>query len=298
MTEEREDDRRSELPKFLPVPMGVPLHFRRFALTARETLVSPVTGRVSEVQRLTFALPALVALGFRPGLAEHVKVYVPWTRKAKSYSPTSPPERVGSFDLIVKIYPGGRYSQYLSTLLVGDTALMSGPFPHPRVPYLRRTARVLCIVSFGIGITSALPLARAELSHFERVIMLCANRFRADEALASELDALMARNGDRLTVVRAYSGEGIEGSREGRITTAMLQDVFQLDGGRDVCFHVVGSKEMIKCAWRMLAQLGYPKRRYAFLRKGVGRSDSIEGSVNTERSGLRWAGRDDASERM
>eukprot|EP00171_Calliarthron_tuberculosum_P002626 IDg2626t1 len=275
----------------VPHPMGLPLRFYRFALTARETLVSAQPDRLCAVMRLTFALPDGNSLRFRPGLAEHVKVYLPWTRKAKSYSPTSPPNRVGSFDLVVKVYPEGKYSTHLAALSVGDAVLMSGPFPHPRIPMIRRTARALCIIAFGIGVTSALPLARAELAseEFAQVAILHANRYRDDDVLRGEVDAL-TQHGERMLVVRAYSREQVDGAREGRVATAMLQDVFQLDGGRDVVFHVVGSKPMIKSTWHMLAQLGYPRRKYTFLRKGVsGRSRAVGGDAG--RSG-RWSGRD------
>lgn len=267
--------------------MRAPPHFRRFALIGRSTLVAPTSGRVCEVLQLTFALPASEALDFRGGLAEHVKIWAPWARKPKSYSPISPPDRLGSFDLAVKIYPNGKYSAYIASLTVGDGVLISGPFPHPRFPLRRRGARALCVVAFGIGITGALPLVRAELGRGDvaHVALLHANRFQADTALGEELERLQDENEFRLSVFRAFSGEHVAGARAGRVNTAMLQELFQLDGGRDVCFHVVGSKSMIKATWKMLAQLGYPRRKYALLRKGIGGTRDVgEGELDKAES--------------
>ena len=119
------------------------------------------------VVKLTFALPdpasSLHSLGFDLGLGDFVRFWFPGTR-ACAYSPTSHPSEVGSFTIVIRVYPGGAVSPKLAALNLSDTAEVTGPLP---VPWLTRKryhgAKHIAAVAFGVGITELVSLLRSEL---------------------------------------------------------------------------------------------------------------------------------------
>lgn len=114
-----------------------------------------------------------------------------------------------AFDLVIKVYPGGRTSSHLDALALGEAALMSGPYP-PWAMQMRRNAApgmAVGIVACGVGITEALPVARAQLAApageagasavVRRVVLVWQCRTAADVFWRSELRALLAQYGAR-----------------------------------------------------------------------------------------------------
>jgi cytochrome-b5 reductase len=259
-----------------PVP-----HFRKFKLIAKETIVeeslSPV---VLPVRMLTFELPPGKRLGLDLGTGEYVKVWVPGSPKPKPYSPTSDPERDGSFDLTIKVYPGGIVSGALDKLSVGGHARISGPFP-PRVFRKRRLpGRHVCIICQGIGITECYRVARAELERgdAETVALLYANRYANDSLFTAELTALKEKHGVKFRLQRIYSGEEHPDSLQGRVDSACISSVFDLpceteDSNASVRdekrFLVVGNKPFKGNMWGQLEGLGFSRDTHSLLVKGM-----------------------------
>jgi ferredoxin-NADP reductase len=260
------------------------LRFRPLVLLSRTALVEAVPGRVCAVQRLRFALPggdAAAAAALREydlGLGDRVKLYAPGARKAKSYSPTDV-GTAGGVEITVKIYPGGRNSAFLDRLRVGETAPMSGPWPPRPVRMKRRAGRKVCALAFGIGITEAFHVARAELAKgdAQSVTLLYANRHVEDGIYAAELAAMEAAHGGRFRLVRIYSRDAVDGALRGRVDAAVLGDVFGVGaGGGDAApeetrFLVVGSKPMMRGVWGMLRKMGYDEKHHALLLKQLQR---------------------------
>ena len=89
-----------------------------------------------------------------------VKLVIPHY-KPKSYSMSAlrlTPEQ--EFDVTFKVYPNGRASGYLNRLQLGDTIQSFGMAKNKcRNP----GGKWIGIVAYGVGITEALPVARAEL---------------------------------------------------------------------------------------------------------------------------------------
>ncbi|TMW60902.1 hypothetical protein Poli38472_000944 [Pythium oligandrum] len=138
----------------------------------------------------------------------------------RSYTPVSSDDAVGYVDLVVKVYfknvhpkfpEGGKMSQYLESLKIGDTIEVSGPKgkltyvgkgevhikhrvkdPAPEI----RHAKKIGMVAGGTGITPMLQVIRRALQDADdktEFYLLFANQTEDDILCREEIDA-MARN--------------------------------------------------------------------------------------------------------
>jgi ferredoxin-NADP reductase len=210
------------------------------------------------------------------GVGDHIKLFAPWG-KPRSYSPTA--LRPGSFDLTVKLRDGGHVSDYLRNLEVGDSAMISGPFPP--TPMKRYSSQNVGLISFGVGITEALQVAMAELASSESstVVLLNGNRKWSDVLFLEELKQLKTRYGERFKLVHYLSKEGSppkqhDGSIEhGRIDEKVIQAHFPVRAGADKSQHgwrflVVGTKIMKKQLHSILEKIGHgDKSSHSLLQK-------------------------------
>merc|ERR1739844_465959 len=103
-------------------------------------------------------------------------------------------ERPDEFDITFKVYPGGRASGFLDRLQLGETVDVFRKGRKVRSP-----GPFVGIVAYGVGITEALPIARAELlkSDAKRVVLLWSARTYGDMFWHEELQELTAVHGDR-----------------------------------------------------------------------------------------------------
>lgn len=257
-----------------PGAMKPLMAFRPFALIAKETLTKGSPG-AAPVRQLTFALPAgqsLHSLGFDLGLGDFVQVRPPGLlAKARSYSPTSPAKRRGSFDITVKVYTNGVVSGHLDGLAIGEEALISGPAPVPWLALRMHPSPEVGLVAFGVGITEALPVAEAQLLRLleggdgggggdwavARVVLLWANRQWVDTFWHHRLAALEAVYGDRFRVVHVLSREEREGCLHSRVTPTVLATVFGDLDRKQSTFLVVGTKVMKRDAYARLKSIGF-----------------------------------------
>jgi len=123
----------------------------------------------------------------------------------RRYTPVTSDEEKGYFDLVIKVYPEGKMSQYLSKLKLGDTIDIKGPQGH--LTYLghgnfmikrkgvetKQHVNKIGMIAGGTGITPMLQLIRAILrtpSDRTSISLLFANVSEADILLRKELDAL------------------------------------------------------------------------------------------------------------
>jgi NAD(P)H-flavin reductase len=130
----------------------------------------------------------------------------------RAYTPASSDDELGYFDLVIKIYranehprfpDGGKMSQYLDSLAIGDTIEVKGPVGHmhylgygnytlDKVPH--STARINMIAG-GTGITPMYQVIKAILKNSDdktEMALLYANQSPDDILLREELDALAA----------------------------------------------------------------------------------------------------------
>merc|ERR1712098_403592 len=72
------------------------------------------------------------------------------------YTPTTPHHHKGHFDLVIKVYPQGKMSQYIDKLAIGDSILVSGP--KGLHVYKRNQSKHLGLIAGGTGITPCYQL--------------------------------------------------------------------------------------------------------------------------------------------
>jgi len=227
------------------------------------------------IWRVTFGLPPNQKLGLVPGRADCVRVNPVGTRcKSRSYSPSSDPERIGSFDLAVKAYRDGCTSKYIGSLKIGDQVSIGMKKKSKR----RSSSTVqLGLIAMGIGVTEVVAVAREELksSSSSEVVMLYANRYHSDRVLLDEIARLQSKYGARFRLQDILSRDSHKDALQGRINADVLRQVFDFkhEGAR---FHCVGSGKQKRDVWRMLAAAGYPQGKYSYFVKG-GKSESVGG---------------------
>ena len=238
--------------------------------------------------RLTFGLPtADEILGFgQPSTAVKVRAPGAWVR-SRPYSISSGPALQGSFQLLIKLYPGGRVSGHLGSLAVGQ----SGWFAKTRSKPLAEGVRKAGLIAYGVGISDCIHTSRTLLeSGTEQVTLLHCVRFLAEAVLRDEMDALQKDYPDRFTVKYFLSRESPEniadvpGAVCGRLDQLALEAAFGewKTIGRDCAFLAVGTKAMARQTYGMLSELGLPRHLCGF--KGTERpAEEVSGSDSEDK---------------
>ncbi|XP_043715008.1 nitrate reductase [NADH]-like [Telopea speciosissima] len=173
-----------------------------------------------DVRVFRFALPSEdQTLGLPIG--KHINVYATINGKLcmRSYTPTTSIDKVGYFDLIIKVYfkginskfPNeGLMSQYLDSLPLGSTLDIKGPLGHIEytgqgnftVHGKHKFAKRFAMIAGGTGITPIYQVIQAILKDSEdetEMYLIYANRTEDDILLRDELDSWSAKN-ERLKV--------------------------------------------------------------------------------------------------
>merc|ERR1712206_51466 len=95
----------------------------------------------------------------RIDMGDVVKMVIPGY-KPKSYSVSA--MRPGEFDVTFKVYPNGRASGFLDRLQVGDTIGSFG-MRKGKTRQAPKDGGIVGLIAYGVGITEAWPMAKAEL---------------------------------------------------------------------------------------------------------------------------------------
>lgn len=120
----------------------------------------------------------------------------------RSYTPISSDNEAGYFDLLVKAYPQGNISKYLTTLKIGDTMKVRGP--KGAMVYTPNMCRHIGMIAGGTGITPMLQIIKAVIRNRPRnggndttkLDLIFANVNPDDILLKEELDMLAAGDPD------------------------------------------------------------------------------------------------------
>jgi|EP00427_Karlodinium_veneficum_P024887 cytochrome-b5 reductase len=150
----------------------------------------------------------------------------------RPYTPVSTNAMLGKFELMVKVYPDGKMSQYLDALEVGKPMHFKHVGGNVKVQYPAFKKEIGMIVG-GTGITpmiQALHCVLGSSGDTSKVAMLYGSK-TSKEILAKEtLDAWTASYGDRFQVTHVLSEEPAEGSSwtgaRGFITREMIEANF------------------------------------------------------------------------
>jgi len=141
----------------------------------------------------------------------------------RSYTPVSGDETLGRVTFVIKVYKagvhpkfpdGGKMSQYLDSLSIGDAVDMKGPKGHLtylgqgrftvkqiRKPLSERKAKHFGMIAGGTGITPCLQVIHAILRDTRdtstTVSLLYANQTEEDILVREELEAIVSDHSDR-----------------------------------------------------------------------------------------------------
>ncbi|OIW18570.1 hypothetical protein TanjilG_13322 [Lupinus angustifolius] len=111
----------------------------------------------------------------------------------RPYTPISDPESQGYFDLLIKVYPEGKMSQYFASLKPGDVVEVKGPIEKLR--YTPNLKKHIGMIAGGTGITPMLQVIEAVLKNPDdktQISLLYANVSPDDILLKQKLDVLAA----------------------------------------------------------------------------------------------------------
>jgi cytochrome-b5 reductase len=147
------------------------------------------------VYRFVFGLPdPNTVLGLPIGQHVAIKAVVDGTTVTRSYTPTSNNLDRGRVELVVKCYPDGLMSRYLSNLEIGEQVPFRGP--KGAMKYTKDIVRHIGMVAGGTGITPMYQLIRAICENdtdTTQISLVYANRSEADILLREELDSFARR---------------------------------------------------------------------------------------------------------
>lgn len=144
----------------------------------------------------------------------------------RAYTPVSSDEDKGYVDLVIKVYArnvhpkfpnGGKMSQYVDSLKIGDTIAFRGPtgklqylnngkftVRRPNKPQVDLNAEYINMIAGGTGITPMLQLVREILTRAKethlKLALLFANQTENDILLRDELDGLAKEFPDNFKV--------------------------------------------------------------------------------------------------
>ncbi|RZS13750.1 hypothetical protein BHM03_00045386 [Ensete ventricosum] len=225
-----------------------------------------------DVRLFRFALPSADhVLGLPVGKHIFLCATIDGKLCMRPYTPTSPVDEVGLFELLIKVYfkgenpkfpNGGLMSQHLESLPVGSTLNIKGPTGHIEytgrgnfaVNGKPRFARRLAMIAGGTGITPIYQVIQAVLRDPEdptEMHLVYANRSEDDILLQDELDGWARDRPEQFKVWyvidEAKRGEEWRYST-GFITESILREHIPVGGSDDTLALACGPPPMIKFA--------------------------------------------------
>ncbi|XP_023657754.1 NADH-cytochrome b5 reductase 3 [Paramormyrops kingsleyae] len=246
-----------------------------------------------DTRKFRFALPtADHVLGLPIGQHIYLSAKVDGNLVVRPYTPVSSDDDKGSVDLVVKIYyknvnpkfpEGGKMSQYLESLRIGDTIDFRGPNglliykgkgvfaikPDKKSEPELKMAKHVGMIAGGTGITPMLQIIRAILkdpADMTVCYLLFANQTERDILLRTDLEEIETQHSSRFklwyTVDKAPEGWTYS---QGFINEEMVRKHLPPPGG-DTLILMCGPPPMIQFACNPnLDKVGHPSsRRFTF----------------------------------
>lgn len=180
-----------------------------------------------DTRRFRFALPSEKhVLGLPIGQHVYISARIGGKIVVRPYTPVSSDDDQGFVEFVIKVYfkdvhpkfpEGGKMSQHLENMEMGDTLDFRGPNglivyeglghfaikPEKKIPPVPRYFEEIGLIAGGTGITPMLQLIREILKHPDdstKISLLFANQTEGDILLKDKLDMLAKEHSDRFTV--------------------------------------------------------------------------------------------------
>ena len=224
-------------------------------------------------------------LGLPIGKHVHLFATINGEEVKRAYTPVSSDDDKGYVEFVIKVYfknvhprfpDGGKMSQHLESLKLGDTIKIRGPSGRleyhgkgnlqiketPSSPVKERHVKRLSMIAGGTGIAPMLQLIRDVLKKSDidktKMSLLFANQSEKDILLRQELETEAARHPDQLkiwyTVDRAEEGWKYS---TGFVSKEMIKDhLYSPD--EETFILMCGPPPMIKHVNSQLDELGWP----------------------------------------
>lgn len=229
-----------------------------------QTEVEAVEKLTHDIRRLTLRLVSPATWAFSSG--QYVDITIPGTKRTRSFSMANAPGADATVELLIKVYPGGRFSELLEGELTPGTPLTAtGPYG---LCTLRPTSsRDLLLVGGGAGMAPLLSLVRslADSGSTRKATFYYGARGQADLFYSEELEALGERLDD-FTFVPALSDAegGSAGGWSGE--SGLVTDVVERREGdlSEVDAYLCGPPPMIDATIPMLVAKGVDEAHIYF----------------------------------
>lgn len=170
--------------------------WKQFKLTEKEAL-TPNTSRfrfalddASQVVGLPVASCLVTRAPIGSAKPDGSSAYV-----IRPYTPVSPPQTQGYFDLVVKVYPTGKMSKHIGDLKVGECLEVKGPIP--KLAYMPNMKKSIGMVAGGTGITPMLQVVEEVLRNPDdktQLSLIFANQTEQDIILRDRFDGLAKKH--------------------------------------------------------------------------------------------------------
>lgn len=217
---------------------------------AFDTVVESVTDLTPTIRGVTLRLVDPPQMRFTAG--QFVNVEVPGTGTFRAFSMANAPSADSEIELIVRIFPGGQFSEYLKQAAKGQIVRVFGPVGSLRV---RLSYRRILMIGGGSGLAPLLSMLTdlTEKNDRRPVTVFFGARTREELYYLDRLKALcsLCPRAEFVPVVE-YADEAWEGET-GRVTDAIARRVRSLKG-YDV--YMCGPPPMLEVARELVLKLG------------------------------------------
>lgn len=245
--------------------------FSGVAVQQFQAEVTHITQLTHDIRGLQLRLVEPAAIKFKAG--QYLDLLVPSTNEWRSYSMANPPSRPHEIELMIKLMPGGLFSDYVeATLKPGDALSLQGPYGNF---HLRDTQREAIFIAGGSGMAPLLALLRdmAEKNDTRTVTYFYGARTQRDLFQLEELHGLEQRlaNFHFIPALSEPAADDVWDGEHGLITEVVKRFVSS-GAGKEA--YMCGPTAMIDAAIVTLTRLGVQETAI-FYDKFVTKADAV-----------------------
>lgn len=215
-----------------------------------ETVIERVTDLTPTIRTVTLRLVDPPQMRFTAG--QFVNVEVPGTANPRAFSMTNAPSANTEIELIVRLFPGGKFGEYLKNAEKGQMIRVLGPVGSLRV---RLSYRKILMIAGGSGMAPLLSMLTDLTQKKDRrpVTVFFGARTREELYYLDRVQALcdLSAQAEFVPVVQD-AGEAWDGEK-GLVTDAVTRRMGSLKG---YDAYLCGPPPMVEAARELVIQLG------------------------------------------